>query len=320
MAWIVGIDEAGYGPNLGPLVMTAVAVRVPEALAAADLWTELSGAVRRHPSEDDGRLLIEDSKVVYSAARGLAALERGVLGVLPFPEEALRITSGLLDQLCPPSLPELLMEPWYRGTTELPAAAKPEELANATAAFRRCCAERQVACACVRSGVMCPGRFNLLLDRWGSKGAALAEGLAELSRFLVTTLPGDDALHFTIDKHGGRNNYAAVVQNAFPDGMVLATEEGMARSSYTVLGLGRAVGLTMRPRADAEHFCVALASMVSKYVREILMCEFNAFWQARVPGLRPTAGYPGDAQRFFDTIRPVAEQIGLPLHSLWRRK
>ena len=31
MPWIVGIDEAGYGPNLGPFVMTAVASRVKGA-------------------------------------------------------------------------------------------------------------------------------------------------------------------------------------------------------------------------------------------------------------------------------------------------
>src|SRR5262249_30245536 len=61
MAWIIGIDEAGYGPNLGPFVMTAVACRVPEALSEADLWHILRAAVRRHPSTDDGRLLVEDS-------------------------------------------------------------------------------------------------------------------------------------------------------------------------------------------------------------------------------------------------------------------
>ena len=38
MAWIIGIDEAGYGPNLGPFVMTATACRVPDNLGHFDLW------------------------------------------------------------------------------------------------------------------------------------------------------------------------------------------------------------------------------------------------------------------------------------------
>src|SRR5438477_3466657 len=82
MPWIIGIDEAGYGPNLGPLVMTSVACRVPDCHAEADLWHLLRAAVRRPEEKDDGRLLVGDSKIVYSSTRGLAGLEGGVLAAL----------------------------------------------------------------------------------------------------------------------------------------------------------------------------------------------------------------------------------------------
>src|SRR6516225_11485909 len=82
MAWIVGIDEAGYGPNLGPLVMTAVACRVPDDVVNVDLWRLLRQGVRRHGQRDDGRPLVADSKLVYSPSRGLAQLEKTVLAAL----------------------------------------------------------------------------------------------------------------------------------------------------------------------------------------------------------------------------------------------
>jgi hypothetical protein len=60
--------------------------------------------------------------------------------------------------------------------------------------------------------------------------------------------------------------------------------------------------------------------MASKYLRELLMLEFNRFWQEHVPGLKPTAGYPGDAARFLGAIRPAAERLGIAETALWRRK
>jgi len=47
--------------------------------------------------------------------------------------------------------------------------------------------------------------------------------------------------------------------------------------------------LIFEPRADRQHFCVALASMVSKYLRELLMLEFNRFWQQQVSHKRRTS-------------------------------
>jgi hypothetical protein len=60
--------------------------------------------------------------------------------------------------------------------------------------------------------------------------------------------------------------------------------------------------------------------MVSKYLRELFMHELNHFWSSRVPGLAPTAGYPGDAARFFEAIRAVAAGLGIAEESIWRRR
>ena len=66
-----------------------------------------------------------------------------------------------------------------------------------------------------------------------------------------------------------------------------------------------------RQGADGAELPVALASMLSKYVRELCMIQFNAFWQDRVQGLKRTAGYPQDAARFLADIREEQQTLGL---------
>ena len=43
---------------------------------------------------------------------------------------------------------------------------------------------------------------------------------------------------------------------------------------------------------------VALASMLSKYLRELHMLVFNRYWNSYEEKLKPTAGYVLDARRF----------------------
>jgi hypothetical protein len=321
MAWIIGIDEAGYGPNLGPFIMTSVACRVPDALVSADLWRVLRRAVRRHGGEDDGRLVLEDSKLVHSGAHPFRDLERNVLAALVAARTDLAVGLGeYLDRFCPAARADLAAECWFAGTLALPVLTQPDDYLPAAQRFSAACEKKQLTWGLIRSHVLCPGRFNALLDRWGSKGSVLSLSLIELVQCNCDPADDGEPMFFLVDKHGGRNNYAAVLQHGLPDGVVLAHEEGQERSAYTVVGLRRKMHLTFEPRADSTHLVVALASMLSKYLRELLMLEFNRFWQNHVPDLKPTAGYPGDSARYFDAIRPAAERLGIPEAALWRRK
>jgi hypothetical protein len=50
------------------------------------------------------------------------------------------------------------------------------------------------------------------------------------------------------------------------------------------------------------------------------MRAFNAFWARHVPDLRPTCGYPGDAQRFKKDIAKAQKRLKIDDETLWRCK
>ena len=97
-------------------------------------------------------------------------------------------------------------------------------------------------------------------------------------------------------------------------------EESRARSSYRIGTGSSQMDVSFVREGDALHFPVALSSIFSKYVREILMVLFNAYWNGLRPGIRRTAGYPRDAYRFLDDIKGAAESAGIDLASIVRTR
>jgi len=77
MTLVVGTDEAGYGPNLGPLVVAATAW---EAATDAD---GVEAAFAAAMTGIDG--LWGDSKRIFRGGGGFAALERGALAGIAAP-------------------------------------------------------------------------------------------------------------------------------------------------------------------------------------------------------------------------------------------
>ena len=75
---LIGIDEAGYGPLLGPLCHGFCAIRCPDSgQTPLDLWELLHPIVTHYPGSN-GTIVIDDSKRVFSSAFGLRLLLRGV--------------------------------------------------------------------------------------------------------------------------------------------------------------------------------------------------------------------------------------------------
>jgi hypothetical protein len=174
MTLFIGTDEAGYGPNLGPLMISATAWRVPDANSKLDLYERLAAVVSRVPAEQ--MLAIADSKVLYNSGGGLAALESGVFASLG----ALNITVGTWRQiwltLVPQLCPEVMQSPWHREYDEpLPIDACPKRLSTLADQFRDGLCQSNVCLHAVEADALFPQEFNQVLERYPSKGEVLSQ-------------------------------------------------------------------------------------------------------------------------------------------------
>jgi ribonuclease HII len=80
------------------------------------------------------------------------------------------------------------------------------------------------------------------------------------------------------------------------------------------------VRIVFAEKAEAQCLPVAVASMVSKYLRETLMRRFNAYWRREVPGVEPTAGYHPDGVRFAERIADARARLGIRDEDLIRAR
>ncbi|HLW64983.1 MAG TPA: hypothetical protein VKS79_06640 [Gemmataceae bacterium] len=315
MPWIIGIDEAGYGPNLGPLVQTAVGFHLDCDPDAVDLWKLLSKCVRRS-GEDDDRLVIDDSKKVYGSQRGLEDLELGVLATL-FP--ALGCLSEFLECFAFTSLRHLEDELGYTSGEQLPVTIEARTIAENASRFRFVCESVGIKNLWVRSRITPALRFNDLLEKFDSKAGVLADGVCELIHLGRRPDERAEPVHFLIDRQGGRWYHSAMLSSACPDGWIDVISEDRNCSRYRMDG-PRLLRWTFQVEGDSLYLPVALASMTSKYLREIFMRQFNRFWLEKLPDLKPTAGYPGDAVRFYEAIKPVMAEMGIEDRRVWRKR
>lgn len=305
MAIIAGIDEAGYGPVLGPMVITAVAFDVPNGEADCPLDRLLKDAVTGNQKGKKHRLAVMDSKRLYHACNGLKLLEDAVFSFLLSGDLEVTSFRQLLGVLSCCHAEVLDSYPWYAEKDfPLPSTTNISAVLSYADLLKYVFHKQHVRFWRAESCVIAVKEFNRQVRLSGNNKASV---LFKYCIKLVTNLWNscDGNIRLTVDKHGGRDKYYNLLKEQLPEADIKVVKEGAEVSHYRISRTQRDMEISFVERGEDACMAVALASIFSKYVRELFMRLENQYWLQFMPDLKPTAGYYEDAQRFLSEIEHI---------------
>lgn len=318
MPLVIGTDEAGLGPNLGPLVVTATVWETDiNRTAVDDFAARMSQAdlQLRYP------LVLGDSKAVFQSGDSIEGLEQVVLSALDCCNDSeTKIESdksirGFVARLTNQEFLDVDQSLFLRDDQCLPIVAPKQNIAQISSSWLN--AQQQAKCRLlgVQSRVVFPTTFNEQIAVWNNKSTLLTSTTLELVSELISQIEGHATI--TCDRHGGRKSYHSSIQQFLTEDWITIESESPQRSTYRWRNRDQEYSIDFVTKG--ERFPeVGLASMVSKYVREITMRNWNIYWLEKIPGIKPTAGYPVDAKRFFEEIKPMTSKVGISTDQIWR--
>ena len=318
---ITGIDEAGYGPVLGPLVVSAVSVDLPDRLATQNLWELLNRCVTKkpRPPRSDARLSVCDSKKLHAGTNKLARLERTALAFLAHNDAATDSFDPVVNALDPEFKDRARLVPWFaQDPPSLPIAANEPELRTQRAALKSALATSGIERIRIRSVILPAVEYNRMVSATRNKASVL---FWATMRLVTNVLADRDVAHqVRIDRHGGRDSYATLLMKHLDTDTLHISEENPDASRYTLTHLPNLCEISFLKKGEEREFAIALASIVSKYIRELCMHRFNRFWTQRIDDLPKTAGYYTDGMRFFNQVRPHLSRLGIAESTLLRSR
>ncbi len=317
MPVIVGIDEAGFGPILGPLVVSASAFSLPQQLLNADCWQILRKSVGRKPRHLAGRVLIADSKKAYSKSLGIKHLQRTVLACLKCLGKEPATLTELLSLVSADCLERLNSYPWYKDAGGRQISANKADVAIAASVLQDDLAANKLKLLELKSCCLDVAYYNEMVSAVRNKASVLFTATCTLINSAFDNF-GSDGLHVIIDRQGGRVRYRRVLQQMFPDMQLKILKETPAVSSYELLRDGKQMRLHFAVGADDRFLPVALASMLSKFLRQLLIENINRYFTGFHTGLKPTAGYWKDGLRFIEDLKQNVPHVAYDSNQLIR--
>jgi len=209
-----------------------------------------------------------------------------------------------LPHLMEPCLPHVAPQCWSVGAERFVAEAEDVER---VAGHLRWWADRGVEIVAVRSSVVCTQRLNRARTVGHNRFIADLHAMERLVLGL-RALADSDVLA-VCGKVGGMDDYSKFF-GPLSHGLHTELECGKARSAYHFPRIGE---VRFVRDADAKDCLVMLASIVGKYVRELLMARVSDFYRSGADEIGAASGYHDPVTaRFVDATSLLRRERRIP--------
>jgi ribonuclease HII len=293
----IGIDENGLGARLGPLVVTGVMARVSD-VASARFERRLPRKLRK--DLDDSKRLVRHNDVALAEAWA-----RAVTGSsCSRPSEIVtRLSLDSEADLLAPCPKRAAMQCWASGSDRFTADdAMVARVRRHLGALER----RGIEVVAVRCSIVCAKRLNQAKAHGGNRFVSDLHAMERIALEL-RRLAGRDVTA-TCGKVGSMRGYPRFF-GPLAGWLHVALEENREQSAYRFPGLGE---LRFKKDADARDPLVMLASLVGKYLRELLMGRIAAFYGARAATPAPSGYHDPITGAFVRRTRLARRRRGVP--------
>jgi ribonuclease HII len=297
----LGVDENGLGAGLGPMLVTAVMARVAEPAESKLFRRKLPRNIAK--DLDDSKRLVAHGRVELGEAWA-----RALVGPGPCSPQALFEALSLegMAALTAPCSKAGHAQCW--GTTQESFRA-PEVLVGRLERHLERLRALGLEVLAVRSSVACTKVLNEARARGESRFAVDLHAMERLILELQQVSGGGE-LHAVCGKVGGMQDYERFF-GPLSGRLRVQLKGEKGHSAYRFPGLGE---VHFVQDADAQDPLVMLASLVGKYLRELLMARVaRYYWPGAAESALPSGYHDPLSARFSAEVSEVRRRRRIPL-------